>query len=73
MALPLPSGLLELLNAEVRAPIEWITLMGQCDVAHLKGILVSSGALFEFAFDRQRQAVQLWPRLQLEKLSMQRA
>ena len=43
MALPLPSGLLELLNAEVRAPIEWITLMGQCDVAHLKGILVSSG------------------------------
>jgi|LauGreDrversion4_2_1035121.scaffolds.fasta_scaffold701907_2 hypothetical protein len=70
MALPLPTGLLELLSAEVRAPIELITLMGQCDLAHLKGIVVSSGELFEFAFDRQRQAVQLWPRLHIGRLCM---
>ena len=73
MALPLPTGLLELLSAEVRAPIELITLMGQCDLGHLKGIMVSSGELFEFVFDRQRQAVQLWPRLQLGRVSIQAA
>jgi hypothetical protein len=44
-----------------------------CDITRIKGFLVSAGQLFEFCFDRERQAVQIWPRLQLQMRSMQRA
>jgi hypothetical protein len=45
----------------------------QCNLTHAKGFLVSAGQLFEFCFDRERQAVQIWPRLQLQRHSMQQA
>ena len=73
MALMLPSGLMELLNAELCNPIETVTMACQCDITRIKGFLVSAGQLFEFCFDRERQAVQIWPRLQLQMRSMQRA
>ena len=73
MALMLPSGLMELMNAELCSPIEVVTMACQCDITRIKGFLVSAGQLFEFCFDRERQAVQIWPRLQLQMRSMQRA
>jgi hypothetical protein len=50
-----------------------VTMACQCDITRIKGFLVSAGQLFEFCFDRERQAVQIWPRLQLQMRSMQRA
>jgi hypothetical protein len=73
MALLLPAGLMELLSAELCSPIDAVTMACQCDITRVKGFLVSAGQLFEFCFDRERQAVQIWPRLQLEVLSMQPA
>jgi hypothetical protein len=71
MALMLPAGLMELLSAELCSPIDAVTMACQCDITRAKGFLVSAGQLFEFCFDRERQAVRIWPRLQLEMLSMQ--
>jgi|LakMenE18May11ns_1017448.scaffolds.fasta_scaffold8368414_1 hypothetical protein len=73
MALMLPAGLMELLSAELCSPIEAVTMACQCNLTHAKGFLVSAGQLFEFCFDRERQAVQIWPRLQLQRHSMQQA
>jgi hypothetical protein len=69
MALMLPTELMELLTAELCSPIEAVTMACQCDITRVKGFLVSAGQLFEFCFDRERQAVQIWPRLQLHRLS----
>ena len=71
MALMLPTEVMELLGAELCSPIEAVTMACQCDITRIKGFLVSAGQLFEFCVDRERQAVQIWPRLQLQMLSMQ--
>jgi hypothetical protein len=73
MALMLPTELMELLTAELCSPVEAVTMACQCDITRIKGFLVSAGQLFEFCIDRERQAVQIWPRLQLQRLSMQTA
>jgi hypothetical protein len=73
MALMLPTEAMELLSAELCSPIEAVTMACQCDITRIKGFLVSAGQLFEFCVDRERQAVQIWPRLQLQMLSMQPA
>ena len=73
MALMLPTELMELLTAELCSPVEAVTMACQCDITRIKGFLVSAGQLCEFCVDRERQAVQIWPRLQLQMLSMQTA
>jgi hypothetical protein len=73
MALMLPTELMELLTAELCSPIEAVTMACQCDITRIKGFLVSAGQLFEFCVDRERQAVQIWPRLQLQMMSVQPA
>ncbi len=73
MALALPPEVMELLTAELCSPVEAVTMACQCDITRIKGFLVSAGQLFEFCIDRERQAVQIWPRLQLQRLSMQPA
>ena len=70
MALMVPTGLVELLSGELCSPIEAITMACQGDLTRAKGCLVSAGQLFEFCVDRERQAVQIWPRLQLQMLSV---
>jgi hypothetical protein len=73
MALMLPTELMELLTAELCSPVETVTMACQCDITRIKGFLVSAGQLFEFCIDRERQAVQIWPRLQLQMLAIQPA
>jgi hypothetical protein len=73
MALMLPTELMELLTAELCSPVEAVTMACQCDITRIKGFLVSAGQLFEFCIDRELQSVQIWPRLQLQRLSMQPA
>ena len=73
MALMLPPEAMELLSAELCSPIEAVTMACQCDITRIKGFVVSAGQLFELCIDRERQAVQIWPRLQLQMRSMQRA
>jgi hypothetical protein len=73
MALMLPTELMELLTAELCSPVEAVTMACQCDITRIKGFLVSAGQLFEFCIDRERQAVQIWPRLQLQMLAIQPA
>jgi len=73
MALALPTEVMELLSTELCSPIEVVTMACQCDITRIKGFLVSAGQLCEFCVDRERQAVQIWPRLQLQRLSMQTA
>lgn len=78
MALPVTPELMDLLSHQVDAPIEWVSVVGQCSLAQVRGIAVSAGRVLDFAFDAERQQLRTWLRfelttLRLTELAVQRA
>lgn len=67
-ALLITAELMDLLTARIAAPIELVTLAAQSQLDQVRGVVVSAGCVLDFAFDRQRHQLQIWPRLQLQAL-----
>lgn len=70
MALPVNPELMELLTRQLDAPIEWVSVVGQCSLAPVRGIAVSAGRVLDFVFDAERQQLHTWLRFELTTLQL---
>ncbi len=68
MPLPVPPELMDLLSRQLDAPIEWVSVVGQCSLAQVRGIVVSAGRVLDFVFDAERQQLHTWLRFELTTL-----
>lgn len=70
MALPVTPELMDLLTRQLDAPIEWVSVVGQCSLAPVRGIAVSAGRVLDFVFDAERQQLHTWLRFELTTLQL---